>query len=328
MRNFWKFLLKKELCEDSLCDVNYTIFGLGDSSYEKFNYVAKMLNNRLRQLSANIFHPIGLGDDQHDFGYEGEFDPWCRALIEILNEEFFPQKKLIYEKLPITPKLKIKSLNRDELREEKIEMDTVKDVYIGTLKNLYRLTSEDSFKDVLHMEIVNDKIKSYSPGDIALIYPENEDENVTLLLQLLNLNKDEIINLESNDKCKDLSIDIQNYPKKISYGSLFKYWLNIQGIPNRHFCRVAAEYTDVDLHKQKLLMFASKTSEGKDEFYRYCVKERRSYVEFLQDFKSVKIPFEILIELIGKINPREYSISSSNKLSPSSVYLKLIFILI
>jgi len=27
-------------------------------------------------LGASLFHKVGLGDSQHDFGYEAEFDPW------------------------------------------------------------------------------------------------------------------------------------------------------------------------------------------------------------------------------------------------------------
>ncbi len=49
--------------------------------------------------------------------------------------------------------------------------------------------------------------------------------------------------------------------------------------------------------------------DGKDEFYRYCGKERRTYVDLLFDFKSCKLPLNILIELIGHIKPREFSIS-------------------
>jgi sulfite reductase alpha subunit-like flavoprotein len=27
-------------------------------------------------LGGTLFHKVGLGDFQHDFEYEGEFDPW------------------------------------------------------------------------------------------------------------------------------------------------------------------------------------------------------------------------------------------------------------
>ncbi len=90
-KNFWNFIMRKDLPEDSLENINYTLFGLGDSSYEKFNVCGKLLNSRLTKLSANLFHKVALGDDQHDFGYEAEFDPWMNSVIEELFC-YFPQK--------------------------------------------------------------------------------------------------------------------------------------------------------------------------------------------------------------------------------------------
>lgn len=56
------------------------MFGLGDSSYTKFNFVAKRLYRRLLQLGANPLIPLGLGDDQHELGYDGAADPWVENL--------------------------------------------------------------------------------------------------------------------------------------------------------------------------------------------------------------------------------------------------------
>ena len=43
MQKFWRFLLRKSLPADSLCSMEFSVFGLGDSSYPKFNYCAKKL---------------------------------------------------------------------------------------------------------------------------------------------------------------------------------------------------------------------------------------------------------------------------------------------
>ena len=46
--------------------------------------MAKKLTQRLLNLGATLFHKVGLGDYQLDFGYEGEFDPWLTQFwIEI-----------------------------------------------------------------------------------------------------------------------------------------------------------------------------------------------------------------------------------------------------
>ena len=41
MKDFWKFLLKRSLTSDSLSKMKCSIFGLGDSSYEKFNAASR-----------------------------------------------------------------------------------------------------------------------------------------------------------------------------------------------------------------------------------------------------------------------------------------------
>lgn len=80
MMNAWKFLLRKDLPPNSLQGVNFSVFGLGDSAYDKFNAMGKKVTQRLLDLGATLFHKVGLGDYQHDFEYEGEFDPWQAAL--------------------------------------------------------------------------------------------------------------------------------------------------------------------------------------------------------------------------------------------------------
>ena len=79
MFNFWRFLLRRGLPAGVLGDVKFAVFGLGDSSYPKFNAVARRLDVRLRQLGAQPFVQIGLGDDQSEFGVYGDFDVWCNG---------------------------------------------------------------------------------------------------------------------------------------------------------------------------------------------------------------------------------------------------------
>lgn len=63
----------------------FAVLGLGDSSYVKFNFAAKRLCNRLLQLGGQKIVPLGLGDDQHDLGYDAVVDPWIDDLWTKLN---------------------------------------------------------------------------------------------------------------------------------------------------------------------------------------------------------------------------------------------------
>ena len=86
MKTFWKFLLRKNLPSDSLSRLIFGVIGLGDSSYQKFNFVAKKLHKRLLQLGGTTIMPIALCDDQHDLGIGGTLSPWIIDFWNKINE--------------------------------------------------------------------------------------------------------------------------------------------------------------------------------------------------------------------------------------------------
>lgn len=61
-----------ELCRKSNVPevgIEYGVVGLGDSSYEMYNYPGKKLHRRLEQLKGSPAFELCLCDDQHDLGY-------------------------------------------------------------------------------------------------------------------------------------------------------------------------------------------------------------------------------------------------------------------
>jgi sulfite reductase alpha subunit-like flavoprotein len=61
-------LLRADLPTDLFDGMQYTVFGLGDSAYEKFCWAAKKLDRRLEGLGAERIVVRGEGDDQHAQG--------------------------------------------------------------------------------------------------------------------------------------------------------------------------------------------------------------------------------------------------------------------
>ncbi|KAI1505382.1 riboflavin synthase domain-like protein [Biscogniauxia marginata] len=87
-RTFWKSLLRKRLPPSCLRSVKFTTFGLGDSSYSKFNWAARKLHKRLEQLGAVEFFPRGEADERHEDGIDGAFLPWSVSLRTHLQADF------------------------------------------------------------------------------------------------------------------------------------------------------------------------------------------------------------------------------------------------
>jgi len=68
MTPLWTNLLRSDLPSDTFEGLPYTVFGLGDTSYEKFCWAAKKLSRRLQSLGATEFYERGEGDEQHPLG--------------------------------------------------------------------------------------------------------------------------------------------------------------------------------------------------------------------------------------------------------------------
>jgi sulfite reductase alpha subunit-like flavoprotein len=241
MKNFWSFMLRKDLPTDSLSTLNYTIFGLGDRSYEKFNQVAIVLNKRLENLGADLFYPVGLGDEQQDFGYETEFDPWCDELINVLLM-YFPNKVKLRDEHIYEPKLKVRKSNSTPIVNIYKKQECI-------IEEMKLLTSSDALKQIYHLTLSHQYDYKAKVGDVALIYPKNSEDSVLQILKICNLSRDDILEIDGDEHISGI----------ITAYDMFESHLDINGIPNRYFCSIAAKYAENEVHKEKLELFASKT---------------------------------------------------------------------
>ncbi|OTA63589.1 riboflavin synthase domain-like protein [Hypoxylon sp. EC38] len=100
---FWKSLLRKRLPPHCLQQVRFTTFGLGDSSYTKYNWAARKLHKRLEQLGATEFYPRGEADERHEDGIDGTFLPWSLSLRSYLLKDYPLPRGLS----PISPEVQL-----------------------------------------------------------------------------------------------------------------------------------------------------------------------------------------------------------------------------
>ncbi len=103
-------------------------------------------------------------------------------------------------------------------------------------------------------------IKNFaSIRDLLLLFPENDEETVNQFLKLINLKENDYITFNY------FNIDIENkndiyFPFIINAKEFVKKWLNINGSPNRFFCYIASLFTEELIYKEKLELFARKSS--------------------------------------------------------------------
>nr|CAI5817859.1 unnamed protein product [Callosobruchus analis] len=327
MKSFWKFLLRKSLPNGVLSNLRIAVFGLGDSSYTKFNFAAKRLYRRLLNLGATAFVELGLGDDQHDFGYDAAADPWMENLWKELlllyplpnGIQPLPKEYVVKPRWVVKPEALGVGVNQEKSIYYCVKTGNEFD---STVLENKRLTDPSHFQDVRLIRFNTDG-QHYNPGDILALRPKNLQWIVDEFMDVLASNgvdipPDTIFTLMQNDP--DVPVpDVLRY--KVTFRQLCHEYFDLLSIPRRHTFQVLAQLTDSELEKEKCLEFT--TAEGQEELFSYVNRPRRNIVEVLRDFPNAtkNITTDILFEILPPIKPREFSIASSFKLSPNEIHI-------
>eukprot|EP00762_Andalucia_godoyi_P001048 ANDGO_01984.mRNA.1 NADPH-dependent diflavin oxidoreductase 1 len=313
MKEFWRLLLRKSIPLDFLKNVNVAVFGLGDSSYAKFNAVARRLERRLLQVGACVIARVGLGDDQHPLGVDGDLAPWRNELWSAVDAIYplpagfsaISDNDLLPVRLGVSVQKGAHAAVGDgeEPRSRTERTRTQRDSTLCSLISNDRMTSGDHFQDVRWIKLdISESGLSFEPGDAVAVMPQNFKDDVDRLMKLFDLHSSDCLLIEQFSK------------SPIPAREVFSSWLDICGTPARYFFSVLSHFTLDELQRDRLQYFGS--AEGNDDFYRYSRKERRTYVEVLEDFPTVKLPLERFVDLVPRLRPRYFSIASAQASQP------------
>ena len=319
MKLFWKFLLRRNLPSNSLSGVKFAVIGLGDSSYDKYNFVAKKLYKRLKQLSAQPLLHIGLCDDQHDYGIYATCFKWMDQLWKELGVTSYKMKDEIdIPKYQFKMKVTKSAADDDNQQQSEIDLynykwpiDSPKCCTFKIVEN-NRVTDAQHFQDVRHIKLAFPVHVRWHPFDVVNVRPWNSDSNVNKLFQILaeqslDIDAEYMVDFETCEPEMPLS---KCYKSPAKIGLIAKYVWDLTSIPRqRAFELLALNCTD-DTEKEKLLELAS--PEGLDDLIKYANRPRRTVLEVLHDFPNAvsKLTLPVLFELFDIIKARAFSIAS------------------
>ncbi|XP_073496614.1 NADPH-dependent diflavin oxidoreductase 1 isoform X2 [Phyllobates terribilis] len=327
MKNFWRFIFRRNLPHNSLCQMDYAVLGLGDSSYSKFNFIAKKLHKRLLQLGANSLQSPALGDDQHDLGPDAAVDPWLNDLWDKVLSLYPvpPGVSVISDLIMLPPKFSLRFLDKEATtwnateREGSADPPTELQPYHARLVTNQRVTAQEHFQDVRLIEF--DITKSgihFAPGDVVMIQPQNSPKDVQEFCSLLRLDPHSTFLLQPHHP--DTSAP-PHLPQPCSVQHLVERYLDIRSVPRRSFFQLLSYFSPDDQEREKLQEFSS--AAGQEELYTYCNRPRRTTLEVLIDFPHTtsSIPADYLLDLIPRIRPRAFSIASAMQANPNNLQI-------
>lgn len=338
-QSFWRLLRSVRLPPGCLQSVRFTSFGLGDSSYPKFNWAHRKLYNRLAQLGAQPISDRGESDEQHPEGIDGSFIPWSTSLRRKLLEQYpLPEgEEPIPEDVLLEPKwtLEVVSDEEKELGTNGLHSsgkpngfaqvsDTPPTELLEIPKGMTakvvsndRLTPQDHWQDVRHVTFDLFEPKTYGPGDVLTIYPKNFPTDVSQFLKTMKW--DTIA--DTPIKFTPTSSLTSNYPpppiaslqnKTFTLRTLATNHLDIMSIPRRSFFAHLLHYTEDEMQLDRLKEFTD--PQYIDELFDYTTRPRRSILEVLDEFTTLTIPWQKICSIIPVIRGRQFSIASGGAL--------------
>eukprot|EP00667_Euglena_gracilis_P008152 EG_transcript_8239 len=324
MRQSWRQLLRKTF--PALPALHFSVFGLGDSSYAQFNFVAKKLHNRLVSLGANCILNRGLGDDQDDGGLDKELSSWLAklwpAIASILEcplkaivlqeppDSLLPPETIVETSSAVTPECGPFCPNPEQRHPVELCCNV-------------RLTAEDHFQDVRHIEFrfVDAPPPAFELGDVVGILPENPDADVHTLLRRMGWEGSTSVRLHRSLSTTKAASVATYFGRWITLFDLLKYFLDIMGTPRRYWFEVLAACATDEAERERLQYFSS--AEGSLDLHSYCHKEKRTYVETLEDFPSCRVPLDRFLDTVPAIRPRLFSISSAMVHDPRTLAITM-----
>ncbi|KAJ1667448.1 NAPDH-dependent diflavin reductase [Coemansia sp. RSA 1813] len=316
MKKFWRVLLRKTIPHDALVGMRYAVFGLGDSSYQRFNFAAKRLHRRLAQLGATPVVERGDGDDQHYLGLDGALDPWLRDLWEALLHDFPLPRPIVPESVAPAASVDVSfdsSASLDPVDRPPVFPGTV----AATLTQSERITAPDHFQDVRHLRFQIDGTLKWNPGDCAVLRPSNMAPDVDAFLAAAHWTDTADTPLHITPLSN--TVLASWVPRTTTLRWLCTYYFDIGGIPKRSFFEMLFYFSQNPDERDRLHEFSS--TAGQDDLHAYCMRPRRTVAEALADFPGSPIPVAYAFDVLPAIAERSFSISSDSLHTPAAVDL-------
>lgn len=308
---------------DTLSTLRFTVFGLGNSTYEFYNAIGRKFDQLLEEKGGERFAEYGEGDDGTGT-LDEDFLSWKDGVFDSLKNNLnYEEKELKYE-----PNVKL--TERDDLTVDDSHVslgepnkkyinsqgvDLSKGPFDHTHPYLAKITKTKELfnskdRNCVHVEFdISDSNLKYSTGDHLAVWPSNSDENIKQFLKCFGLEDKEntVIELKALDSTYSIP-----FPSPITYGAVIRHHLEISGPISRQLFLSIAGFAPNEETKATL----TRIGNDKQEFASTITRRKFNIADallFASKGKAwVDVPFEFIIENVQHLTPRYYSISSSS----------------
>ncbi|THX92506.1 hypothetical protein D6D08_02512 [Aureobasidium pullulans] len=189
---------------------------------------------------------------------------------------------------------------------------------VVTVKERRRLTPRTYDRNIFHIEFdLGETGLTYAIGEALGIHAENDKVEVEEFIKWYGLNPEEVVEVPSRE-------DAQVLENRTVYQALLQN-VDIFGRPPKRFYEALSEYASDEAEKTQLLLLGTGgNQEAQVDFKRRAEVDTVTYADLLLEFPSAHPSFHDIARLVAPMKRREYSIASSQRVTPNSVTLCIV----
>lgn len=319
--------------DPALHHLHYIAFGLGNSTYEKFNFMIRSFDEHLQRLGATRLGARGEGDDGLGT-LDEDFLAWKgKTLMEVgshlrakkgNNHFTSPYEVVERPDLTVDPNELFLRRKQNGPRLEKSGLVTgpfnSKNSYLAPLVYSKQLFTPDCDRDCLHIEFdISGTDLSYETGDHLGVWPTNPDAEVQRMLMILGLSKKGDTVITISEKQNSAAQMFNAEPR--TYDTILRYELDICGKVSREICGALSQMAPNAEVKAYMVQLAA----DRNLFHSTVTSHCSNLAQFLETASNglpwSSVPFSFLLSCLAPLQPRYYSISSSSQTSPRIIHI-------
>jgi sulfite reductase alpha subunit-like flavoprotein len=311
--SFWDMLHQIKAIPEAVPE--YAVFGLGDSSYARYNEAAKLFDSKLSSLGFKRLCPTGYGDDRHADKYETGFETWLPELWSALKAE-----EHVDESTPLFPLNAIEivaSPPEEILGKVRVVPIPRQQTFQLELVANRRITPEDYDRSLNHMTFqessANSGDLSYLLGDALAVYPRNDPEKIEVFLKDLGIDGSKAVIIRSPKRHFELLRD-----RPVLVSQLLGEFFDIFGRCPLSVYKDLARIVDSPEKKENLKNLINDS----DALFTRNSRGITIADTILEFHPSASL--EDIVNLVPLIKPRLYSIASAYRQAKGTVDLLIV----
>eukprot|EP01104_Vermistella_antarctica_P013234 TRINITY_DN3976_c0_g4_i1.p1 TRINITY_DN3976_c0_g4~~TRINITY_DN3976_c0_g4_i1.p1 ORF type:complete len:697 (-),score=186.72 TRINITY_DN3976_c0_g4_i1:98-2068(-) len=313
-KDFYDWLIDDDREEGSLSDVKFTVFGLGNKTYEHYNAMARIFDEKLEKLGATRVHKHGEGDDdgslEEDFAAwrEGLWGPACAAFGLSATQSGEGGHERRYKMLTHDSTTKVRA--RFTSSNRKASPIDIKNPCLCKVVENRELHAAISDRTCRHIELDIGAGLRYQPGDHIGVYPKNATAVINEIAARVSADLDLIVSLIPADSVDDKRA--KPFLGPCTVRQALEQYTDLLTPPRKSVIQSLAHYATDEAEKKALMELASNADpKGVTRYHEWILNDHCTVLEVLNAYKSIDLPIDILLEILPRLNPRYYSISSS-----------------